>query len=204
MGDGLPADLVQLRSTTPIRALVLEHYFFIAPLHLFSSIALFSRSLPVVAQIRGHIVGPPPPSPLRYVSSLFAREEYYMTFFSPSALYISFSTFYFTDLVQLRSTLYPDLVQLRSTLPIRALVLEHCFLLLHRPRLHHIFFILSLFSRSLAVVAQIRGNTLGPPPSSPLRCVSSFLAREETDIFSFHVVHFFFYLILRTFYAFLA
>ena len=32
---------------------------------------ILSRSLPVVTQIRGHITGPPPPSPLRYARSLF-------------------------------------------------------------------------------------------------------------------------------------
>ena len=38
-------------------------------------LALLSRSLPVVAQTRGRIAGPPPPSPLRYVPSLLSREE---------------------------------------------------------------------------------------------------------------------------------
>ena len=38
-------------------------FFFFIP---FIILALLSRSLPVVTQIRGHIPGPPPPSPLRY------------------------------------------------------------------------------------------------------------------------------------------
>ena len=38
--------------------------FFFFFFHPFIIIALLSRSLPVVAQIRGHIAGPPPPSPL--------------------------------------------------------------------------------------------------------------------------------------------
>ena len=46
----------------------------------------FSRSMyyprttlalpPIVTQIRGHIVGPPPPSPLRYVPSFLSREDF--------------------------------------------------------------------------------------------------------------------------------
>ena len=39
-------------------------FFFFIP---FITLALLSPSLPVVTQIRGHIAGPPPPSPLRYV-----------------------------------------------------------------------------------------------------------------------------------------
>ena len=39
-----------------------------------------SRFLPVITQIQGHIVGPPPPSPLRYVFSLLSREEFSIFF----------------------------------------------------------------------------------------------------------------------------
>ena len=46
--------------------------FFFIP---FIILALLSRSLPVVSQIRGHIAGPPPLSPLRYVPSFLSREE---------------------------------------------------------------------------------------------------------------------------------
>ena len=50
----------------------LQHYFFFFILFIF--LALLSRSLPVVTQIRGHIAGPRLPSPLRYVRS-FYREN---------------------------------------------------------------------------------------------------------------------------------
>ena len=43
-------------------------FFFFIPFIVF---ALLSLLLPVVPQIRGHIAGPPPPSPLRYVPSFF-------------------------------------------------------------------------------------------------------------------------------------
>ena len=42
---------------------------------LFVFLALLSCSLPVVAQVRGHIAGPSPPCPLRYVPSFLSREE---------------------------------------------------------------------------------------------------------------------------------
>ena len=59
----------------------------VTPFLLFSSFPfiilalLFSRSLPVATQIWGHIAGPLPPSPLRYVPSFLSREEF-STFFS--------------------------------------------------------------------------------------------------------------------------
>ena len=37
--------------------------------------ALPSRSLPVITQIRGHIAGPSPSSPLRYVPSSLSRKD---------------------------------------------------------------------------------------------------------------------------------
>ena len=46
----------------------------------FIILALLSPSLPVVTQIRGHIAGPPPPSPLRYVPSFLSREEFIVFF----------------------------------------------------------------------------------------------------------------------------
>ena len=46
-------------------------FFFFIPLILVP----LSRSLPVVTQIRGHIAGLPPPSPLRHVPSYLSREE---------------------------------------------------------------------------------------------------------------------------------
>ena len=52
--------------------LSLQHLFFFIP---FIIPATFSRSLPVVTQIRGHIAGPPPPSPLRHVLSFLPRGE---------------------------------------------------------------------------------------------------------------------------------
>ena len=55
-------------------------YIFFIP---FVILALLSPSLPVPTQIRGHIAGPPPPSPLRYVPSFLSREECSM--FLPSS-----------------------------------------------------------------------------------------------------------------------
>ena len=46
-------------------------FFFSVP---FIILTLLSRSLPVVTQIRGHIAGPPPSSPLRYMPSFSSRE----------------------------------------------------------------------------------------------------------------------------------
>ena len=60
-------------------------------------LALLSRSLPVVTQIRGDIAGPPPPSPLRYVPSFLSREE--LSIFFPRRL-ASNSTMLFFDLQQ--------------------------------------------------------------------------------------------------------
>ena len=40
--------------------------FFFIPFRIILALLLFSRSLPVVAQIRGHVAGPPLPSSLRY------------------------------------------------------------------------------------------------------------------------------------------
>ena len=45
---------------------LLYYFFFFIP---FIILALLSPSFPVVTQIRGHIAGPPPPSPLRYMPS---------------------------------------------------------------------------------------------------------------------------------------
>ena len=42
----------------------------------FIILALISRSLPVATQIRGHIAGPNPPSPLWYMPSFLSREEF--------------------------------------------------------------------------------------------------------------------------------
>ena len=53
---------------------------FFPPLIPFIILALLSRSLPVVTQIRGRIVGPPPPSPLRFVPSFLSREEFSIFF----------------------------------------------------------------------------------------------------------------------------
>ena len=47
---------------------------------LFNMPALFSPSLPVVTQTRGHIAGSLPPSPLRYVFSFLSREEFSVFF----------------------------------------------------------------------------------------------------------------------------
>ena len=55
----------------------LQHFFFPIPLII---LAPLSRSLPVVTQIRGHIAGPPPPSPLRHVPSFLSREEFSIFF----------------------------------------------------------------------------------------------------------------------------
>ena len=38
-------------------------------------LALLSHSIPVLTQIRGHIAGPPSPSPLRSVPSFLSREQ---------------------------------------------------------------------------------------------------------------------------------
>ena len=47
--------------------------------------ALLSRFLPVATQTRGHVAGPPPPSPLRYMPSFFlSREE--LSIFVPRRL----------------------------------------------------------------------------------------------------------------------
>ena len=58
-------------------------FFFIPSIIL----ALPSPSLPVVVlivpQIQGHIAGPPPPSPLRYVSSVFIARR--VQYFLPSS-----------------------------------------------------------------------------------------------------------------------
>ena len=50
----------------------LQHFVFFIP---FVILAPLSRSLSVVTQIRGHIAGPPPPSPLRHVPLFLSREE---------------------------------------------------------------------------------------------------------------------------------
>ena len=42
----------------------------------FTIFALLSRSLPVVAQNRGHMAGPPLSSPLRYAPSFLLRAEF--------------------------------------------------------------------------------------------------------------------------------
>ena len=52
--------------------------------HLFTTLAPLSRSLPVATQIRGHIAGAPPPSPLWHVPSFLSREEV-IIFFLPSS-----------------------------------------------------------------------------------------------------------------------
>ena len=46
----------------------------------FIILALLSPSLPVAAQIRGHIAGPTPPSPPRYVPSFFSPDEFSILF----------------------------------------------------------------------------------------------------------------------------
>ena len=46
------------------RLVVWRFYFSFCPVG-FGILALFSPSLPVETQIRGHMAGPPPPSPLR-------------------------------------------------------------------------------------------------------------------------------------------
>ena len=46
----------------------------------FISLALLSRSLPAVTQIRGHIAGPRPPSPRRYAPSFLSREVFSILF----------------------------------------------------------------------------------------------------------------------------
>ena len=51
-------------------------FFFI----LFTILTLLSCSLLVVTQIRGHILGPPPASPLRYAPSFLSREEFSIFF----------------------------------------------------------------------------------------------------------------------------
>ena len=62
------------------------HHFFVLFFCFIPSIvlALLSRSLPVAAQVRGHIAGPPPRSPLRYVPSFLSRED--LSIFSPRRL----------------------------------------------------------------------------------------------------------------------
>ena len=59
--------------------IIFPFFIFIFPSHLFPR-KLLSRSLPVVTQIRGRIVGAPPPSPLRYVPSFLSREEFNIFF----------------------------------------------------------------------------------------------------------------------------
>ena len=59
---------VSVRTTT----LIVVVFFLL----LYPILPLLPRSLPVGAQIRGHIAGPLSPSPLRYGSSFLSREEF--------------------------------------------------------------------------------------------------------------------------------
>ena len=55
-------------------------FFFLFSVPFLILALLSSPSLPVVTQIRGHIAGPPPPSPLRCVPSFLSREEFSIVF----------------------------------------------------------------------------------------------------------------------------
>ena len=118
-------------------------FFFFIP---FIMLALLSRSLPVVTQIRGHIAGPPPPSPLPYYTCLHIYRE--------------------------KNSAFSSLVDSRR------IVRSGPFFYFSIS-----FIILALLSRSLPVVAQIRGHITGPPPPSPPRCLPSFLSREQSIFF---------------------
>ena len=69
MGDD---DTRYLFLTDMLRMMNACFCFFFIP---FVVLALLSRSLTVIIPIRGHIAGPPPASPLRYVPSFLSREE---------------------------------------------------------------------------------------------------------------------------------
>ena len=55
--------------------IIWDFLFFFFSSHLFSSHYSHPPSPPVVTQIPGHITGPSPPSPLRYVPSFLNREK---------------------------------------------------------------------------------------------------------------------------------
>ena len=55
-------------------------FFFLYPIYYPRTASRPPSQLPVVAQIRGRIAGPPPPSPLRYVPSFLSREEFSIFF----------------------------------------------------------------------------------------------------------------------------
>ena len=93
-------------------------YFFFIP---FIIPAPLSRSLPVVTQIRGHIAGPPPPSPLRHVLSFLPRRE--SSIFFPGRLAsnqptllgaLSSSSLFFFAFLQIKSNLIVVGVELKD------------------------------------------------------------------------------------------
>ena len=61
------------------RRRVILHFFFFFSFILFAILALLSRSLPVVTQIRSHIAGAPPSSPLAR-AFILSREEFSILF----------------------------------------------------------------------------------------------------------------------------
>ena len=63
---------------TPLRMRTVYLYtlFFSIPFIILAFLLSPSLAVVVVAQIRGHIAGPPPPSPLRYVPLFLSREEF--------------------------------------------------------------------------------------------------------------------------------